>query len=68
MEIVKKFMRSIRSTLKKRYAHKVRKMAKEVGANLQVNVNSYVTPTTILGENVNFNGMRISGKGKVTDR
>jgi chloramphenicol O-acetyltransferase type B len=32
---------------------------------LRVNGTSYVTRNTILGSNVNFNGMGISGKGKV---
>lgn len=35
------------------------------GEGLRVNMPSIVTRNTILGDNVNFNGMRISGKGKV---
>lgn len=36
-----------------------------VGKNLHVNGFSIVSKTTILGNNVNFNGIRISGAGKV---
>lgn len=43
----------------------VKKQCGVFGKNLRVNMLSFVTPTTILGNNVNFNGMRISGKGKV---
>lgn len=35
------------------------------GNDLRVNMLSFVTRDTILGDNVNFNGMRISGKGRV---
>ena len=40
--------------------------AKKCGKDLKVNGYSRVTRTTILGNNVNFNGMEIFGKGNVT--
>lgn len=43
----------------------VKLRAKKYGKNLRVNRFSIVSRTTILGENVNFNGIRISGIGKV---
>jgi len=48
------------------YTGRVKKMAKQVGKGLQVNGRSYVTNKTILGNNVNFNGMKIGGGGNVT--
>jgi len=39
--------------------------AAAVGKNLKVNNKSKVTSNTYLGNNVNFNGMKITGQGKV---
>lgn len=39
----------------------IRFKAKECGQNLKVNHWSSVTENTILGDNVNFNGMTITG-------
>ena len=50
---------------KKFYLHRCRSVAKSCGSNFKVNGESYVTPNTILGNNVNFNGMKIQGSGKV---
>lgn len=36
------------------------------GQRVRANFFSIVTPTTFLGENVNFNGMKIVGHGRVT--
>lgn len=44
----------------------VKRQAESVGKNLSVNHYSRVTSSCILGRNVNFNGMIISGKGKVS--
>lgn len=41
----------------------VRYKAKDVGENLRVNYRSSVTVRTQLGNNVNFNGMFIGGRG-----
>lgn len=43
----------------------VKRKAQAVGKNLRVNFYSKVTFKTVLGNNVNFNGMRISGNGIV---
>ena len=47
------------------YRRKVKKIAVKCGKGLKVNNPSNVTPNTFLGDNVNFNGMKIQGKGKV---
>ena len=44
---------------------KVKILAKSVGKNIRVNGNSIVGRNTYLGDNVNFNGMKIQGLGKV---
>ena len=46
-----------------RYNKDVLSVAKNVGVGLKVNSPSIVTPNTVLGEYVNFNGMTISGGG-----
>ena len=43
----------------------VARQAKQVGEGLKVNRRSLVTSTTILGNNVNFNGMKVMGRGRV---
>lgn len=50
---------------KKIYLHKVKRVAKSYGENLKVNGESYVTPNTVLGNNVNFNGMKMQGTGRI---
>lgn len=50
---------------RKKYTNKVKRVAKSYGDGLKVNNYSYVTPNTLLGNNVNFNGMKIQGKGEV---
>ena len=47
------------------YTQKVKRRAKSYGNGLKVNGKSTVTASTTLGNNVNFNGMQISGKGNV---
>lgn len=48
------------------YTLLVKIWAKKYGQYLHVNHFSMVSSTTVLGDNVNFNGMKISGKGLVT--
>ncbi|AMD18127.1 acetyltransferase [Methanobrevibacter sp. YE315] len=55
----------INNIKKKLYLHRCKRVAKQCGDNLKVNGESYVTPNTILGNNVNFNGMKIQGFGNV---
>lgn len=50
---------------KKYYPYRIRKRAKAVKGRLYVGGKSYVTEHTVLGNNVCFNGMAISGNGKV---
>jgi chloramphenicol O-acetyltransferase type B len=51
---------------KRRFERKIVRTAKSVGSGLKVNGPSGVNANTVLGDNVNFNGMHISGHGKVT--
>ena len=51
---------------KKIYLHRCKRVAKSYGNDFKVNGKSYVTPYTSLGNNVNFNGMKIQGNGNVT--
>jgi len=44
----------------------ISKRIKSCGKNLKVNHKSKIPSNTILGNNVNFNGMKILGKGQVT--
>ena len=50
---------------KKYYLSKCKRVAKSFGDNFKVNGKSYTTPKTTLGDNVNFNGMKIQGNGNV---
>ena len=61
--MIKKIVRATRRIF---YTAKVRKQAKAVGNGLRVNNKTTVSSTTILGDNVNFNGMKIIGGGNVT--
>jgi acetyltransferase-like isoleucine patch superfamily enzyme len=57
----------IRENIKKPlYISRIQKKAKAVGEGLRVNNPSQVNSNTYLGNNVNFNGMKIVGRGKVT--
>jgi len=65
MSITTTFYEYYQNFKKKKYNNKVKKVAKIVGNNLKVNGPSYVTPMTELGNNINFNGIKIQGQGKV---
>jgi len=54
-----------RALMRKVYSFLVKYEAKEVKGTLFVNKRSKVTKQTVLGNNVNFNGMRIEGAGRV---
>ena len=49
----------------KYYTNAILNNAKSVKSNLKVNGVSWVNQNSYLGENVNFNGMKIYGQGKV---
>jgi len=55
----------IKKMLKYFYKRKIIKQAKSYKEPLKVNGYSFVNSNTILGKNVNFNGMKIKGNGKV---
>lgn len=67
INILFSFARKTKSFLRKHmkniYTYRVKRNAKSVGDNLKVNFKSNVSKNTILGNNVNFNGMSISGGG-----
>lgn len=65
MSIITTFYKYYQNFKKKKYSNKVKKVANVVGNDLKVNGPSYVTPKTELGNNVNFNGIKIQGQGKV---
>ncbi len=48
------------------YGWKVKRKVAHCGKYLRVNAKSSIASNTILGENVNFNGMRIMGRGICT--
>ena len=48
------------------YTQKVAETADTVGVNLRVNGPSRVSGLTTLGDNVNFNGLRVRGGGELT--
>lgn len=54
-----------RIILRNLYTYRVKRQAQSFGDPIIVNHKSSVTHETILGNNVNFNGMRISGGGRV---
>ena len=65
MNIINYFYKYYQNLKRNRYKNNVKKVAKSVGKDLKVNGHSYVTSKTELKDNVNFNGMKIQGHGKV---
>ena len=63
MSAVSKIVRKLRQSI---YTHKVKKDSMSYGENLKVNFYTKVTSKTQLGNNCNFNGCNISGRGAVT--
>ena len=55
----------IKSLKRKYYTFRVKRVSKSCGDDLTVNNYSYITPKTSLGNNVNFNGMKIQGTANV---
>lgn len=62
---LKTLYRKLRRILTWVYRYRVLVRCREHGVGLTVNFYSTVTASTVLGNNVNFNGMRIRGTGKV---
>lgn len=62
LQIIKNYCRN---SLRRLFTTKVAHEAEEVGLNLTVNGFSRVSSSTVLGDNVNFNGLFIRGGGPV---
>lgn len=65
IKLLKKLRRIFLGIKSKYFTIKVKALAKSVGNNIKVNGNSTVGKNTYLGNNVNFNGIKIQGIGKV---
>ncbi len=65
IRIIKKILSPIKRIKKSFYTYYIRTKAMEVGTQLNVNYKSTVTSNTILGNNVNFNGMKMTGSAKI---
>ena len=64
-KVYRSLIRNLNSIRTGWYTWVIKTQAKSVGTNLTVNHKSHVTENTILGNNVNFNGMCIQGHGDV---
>jgi acetyltransferase-like isoleucine patch superfamily enzyme len=64
--IIFKIIKYIKEIRKNLYRQNIMKVANSYTLPLTVNGPSFVTKNTFLGQNVNFNGFKIIGKGKVT--
>lgn len=57
----------MRTSVERRwYTSRVRAQAAEVGKDLRVNGPSRVNRKTVLGDNVNFNGLKVRGDGELS--
>ena len=65
MNFIDFFYKHYQNFKRNSYRRKVKKIAAKCGKGLKVNNPTNVTKNTFLGDNVNFNGMKIQGKGKV---
>lgn len=63
--LVPRWLRADKKAARWFWTHLVRAQAKSVGERLVVNGRSHVTGNTVLGSNVNFNGLRVLGSGSV---
>lgn len=63
---VRAWRRLVRPLRRRYYTWRVRNQAASAGEGLRVNGPSSVSRKTRIGNNVHFNGMRISGAGEVT--
>ena len=63
--MISKIFNAVKSIKRKYYTFRVKRVCKSCGNDLTVNNYSYVTPKTSLGDNVNFNGMKIQGTANV---
>ncbi len=63
--ILKKILLILRKIRTFYFTYRVKQRCQSYGQNLKVHAKSTVSKNTILGNNVNFNGMRIKGRGRV---
>lgn len=59
------FLKIFNKIVRMYYTWRIKKRSRSVGTGLKVNWISYVSKNTVLGNNVNFNGMHIIGEGDV---
>lgn len=64
--MITKTINFLKRLRKKYYKNIISKKARTYEEPLKVNWPSYINDNTYLGTNVNFNGMKIIGKGKVS--
>jgi chloramphenicol O-acetyltransferase type B len=58
-------LRAFRYSRQAVFTAMVRRMAGSCGSGLKVNGLSFVTKNTVLGDNVNINGLEVAGRGRV---
>ena len=63
--MISKVLNVFKSIKRKYYTFRVKRVSASCGNDLTVNAYSYITPKTSLGNNVNFNGMKIQGTANV---
>ena len=63
--MISKIFNFIKAIKRKYYTFRVKSVSNSCGNDLTVNNYSYVTPKTSLGNNVNFNGMKVQGTANV---
>jgi chloramphenicol O-acetyltransferase type B len=64
--LIPKWLRVDKAARRVFWTNLIRVQAKSCGAGLTVNGPSHVTARTVLGNNVNFNGLRVLGVGSVS--
>ena len=57
--MISKVLNVFKVIKRKYYTFRVKRVSASCGNDLTVNAFSYITPKTSLGNNVNFNGMKI---------
>ena len=63
--MISKVLNVFKAVKRKYYTFRVKRVSASCGNDLTVNAYSYITPKTSLGNNVNFNGMKIQGTANV---
>lgn len=66
LEVLRAFRKGLRAVSRAIHTLNVRLMCETCGSPITVNYRSRVTRKTVLGNNINFNGMEVTGFGRVT--